>query len=187
MDIQKIEEAVKNLILALGYDINSPELIKTSNRAAKMYAEMFEGTLYTNDEIAEKFNTTFNEQTSNDMVLIKDIGFFSFCEHHFALMYNMKAHIAYKPKDKIIGLSKVARIVRLVSKRFQLQERMGNDIVYILKQILQTDDIMVIIDGEHSCMTARGIKSEGSSTRTITASGVFLENPAEKQEVLLCI
>ena len=184
MDISKIEEAIKNLISAIGYDPNSPELEKTPNRAAKMYAEMFEGVLYTNDQIAEKFNITFNEQVSNDMILIKDIGFFSFCEHHFALMYNMKAHIAYKPKDKIIGLSKVARIVRLVSKRFQLQERIGNDILYILKQILQTDDIIIIIEGEHSCMTARGIKSEGSSTKTITASGIFTDN---KQEVLMSI
>ena len=182
MDIQKIEEAVKNLITAIGY----PELEKTPQRAAKMYVEMFEGVLYTNDEIADKFNTTFEEQTTGDMVLIKDIGFFSFCEHHFALMYNMKAHIAYKPSNKIIGLSKVARIVRLVSKRLQLQERIGNDIIYILKKILQTNDIMVIIEGEHSCMTARGIKSEGSSTRTIATSGAF-ENPLEKQEVLLSI
>ena len=182
MDIQKIEQAVKDLITAIGY----PELEKTPSRAAKMYIEMFEGVLYTNDQIAEKFNTTFDEPVHDDMVLIKDIGFFSFCEHHFALMYNMKAHIAYKPKYKIIGLSKVARIVRLVSKRLQLQERIGSDILYILKKILQTDDIMIIIEGEHSCMTARGIKSEGSSTRTIAASGIF-ESPLEKQGVLLSI
>jgi GTP cyclohydrolase I len=117
-------------------------------------------------------------------VLVKDIGCFSFCEHHFALMYNMKAHIAYIPRGRVIGLSKVARIVDLVCKRFQLQERIGSDIAYILEKILGTPDVMVIIEGEHSCMTARGIRAQNAKTRTNTVRGRFSEDANLRQEVI---
>ena len=184
IDKEMLSEAVKMMITALGDDINRPGLLETPERAAKMFAEMFEGMNYTNNEIAQMFTKCFEDTASNDWVLVKDIGLFSFCEHHFALMYNMKAHIAYKPKDKVIGLSKIARIASMAAKRLQLQERIGCDIAEILQEVLGTEDVMVVIEGEHSCMSARGVRALGSQTRTCTAHGVFTSNAALRQEVL---
>lgn len=184
IDKQKIEKAVTLLIEAIGDNPTRPGLKETPARAANMYAEMFEGQQYTNDEIAEMFNKCFEDAQSNDWVLVKDIKIFSFCEHHFALMYNMAAHIAYKPDKKVIGLSKLARIADMVSKRLQLQERIGHDILEILKKILNTDDILIILEGEHSCMTARGIRSQNSKTRTLITSGLFKTDNTLRAEVL---
>jgi len=184
IDTNKIEEAIKMLITALGDDLNRPGLLETPKRAAKMYTEMFEGMNYTNDEIANMFCKCFEDTENNDWVLVKDISIFSFCEHHFALMYNMKAHIAYKPKGKVIGLSKIARIANMVAKRLQLQERIGCDIASVLQKVLATQDVMVILEGEHSCMTARGIRTQGSSTRTMYTGGVFATDTALRQEIM---
>jgi len=179
----QIESAVAQLIRALGDDPTRQGLKETPARAAKMYAELFAGIRYTNDEIAAQHGTTFPDP-GTQMVLIKDIACFSFCEHHFALMYNMKAHVAYIPNGLVIGLSKVARIVDLVCKRFQLQERIASDIAYIMEKVLKTPDIMVVIEGEHSCMTARGIRAQGAKTRTHTARGKFEKDNALRMEVL---
>ena len=187
MDTAKIEEAITMLISAIGDDPTRPGLIDTPQRAAKMYAEMFEGVGYTNDEIADMFNKCFEDAQGSDWVLVKDISIFSFCEHHFALMYNMKAHIAYKPTTKVIGLSKMSRIAGMVAKRLQLQERIGYDIAYVLKKILGTNDVMVVLEGEHSCMTARGVRAQGSGTRTCCADGVFKSDTSLRQEVFLCL
>jgi len=184
LDQQKLTEAVKLLIDALGDDITRPGLVETPERAAKMYMEMFEGMNYTNDEIAQMFSKCFEDTKANDWVLVKDISIFSFCEHHFALMYNMKAHIAYKPKDKVIGLSKIARIASMAAKRLQLQERIGCDIAEILQKVLDTNDVMVVIEGEHSCMSARGVRSQGSKTRTCAAYGIFSGDSSLRMEVL---
>jgi GTP cyclohydrolase I len=186
INIKEVEAAVAQLIRALGDDPARPGLEETPTRAAKMYAEMFVGLHYTNDEIAARHGTTFPDP-GTEMVLVKDIGCFSFCEHHFALMYNMKAHIAYIPNGYVIGLSKVARIVDLVCKRFQLQERIGCDIAYIMEKVLQTADVMVVIEGEHSCMTARGIRAQGSKTVTNTVRGRFADDAALRREVKLSI
>jgi len=184
IDIKKIEKAMTMLIEALGDDPSRPGLIDTPTRAAKMYAEMFEGMNHTNDQIAEMFAKCFEETQNNDWVLVKDINIFSFCEHHLALMYNMKVHVAYRPNQKIIGLSKIARIADMVSKRLQLQERITSDIAEILKKILNTNDIIVILEGEHSCMNARGIKAQNAKTRTVRASGIFAEDVELKREIL---
>ena len=145
-----------------------------------MYEEVFEGMNYTNDQIAEMFNKTFSEDikttSSKDMVIVKDIDAFSYCEHHMALMYNMKIDVAYIPNGKVIGLSKIARIVDMVTKRLQLQERIGTDILDIMKKITESQDIAVIIRANHSCMTARGIKNTNSRTYTQTLSGKFEED-----------
>jgi len=186
IDTKKLTEAMTLLIEAIGDDPTRPGLAETPVRAAKMYAEMFEGQQYTNSQIAEMFNKCFDDAHSNDWVLVKNISLFSFCEHHFALMYNMQAHIAYKPTTKVIGISKIARIANMVGKRLQLQERIGHDIADILQKILGTSDIMVIIEGEHSCMTARGIRAQESKTRTCHTSGAF-KTDALRQEVLRSI
>jgi len=182
IDREKIERAVVQIIEALGDDINRPGLKETPSRVAKMYAEVFEGMLYTNDEIAEKFNKCFEEVQSGDLVVVQDIPIFSYCEHHLALMYNMKVHVGYIPKGKVIGLSKIARIADMVGKRLQLQERIGMDIAEILQTILGTDNIIVVIEGEHSCMTARGIKKQGVKTKTSSLRGLFRDSPALRAE-----
>ena len=138
-----------------------------------MYHEVYAGMKYTNEQLAHKYDKCFEEGATGDLVTIADIPIFSYCEHHLALMYNMKVHVGYLPKGKVIGLSKVARIADMVGKRLQLQERIGADIADILEKILGTSDIIVVIEGEHSCMTARGIKKPGTKTRTATLRGVF--------------
>ena len=176
-----IEEAVKTILTALGDDPEREGLIETPKRVAKMYQEVFEGMRYTNDEIAEKFNKCF-ETDNDDLVVVKDIPIFSYCEHHMALMYNMTVSICYIPKGKVLGLSKFARIAEMVGKRLQLQEKIGNDIAYIIEKVTGSEDVMVVVQGEHSCMTARGIKSRGSKTRTSAIRGRFVSNGDLRRE-----
>ena len=173
IDTSAIQEAVRTILVALGDDVNREGLKDTPKRVAKMYAEVFEGMCYTNAEIAEMFNKCFEEGATGDLVTVADIPIFSYCEHHMALMYNLKVHVGYLPKGKVIGLSKIARIADMVGKRLQLQERIGSDIADVLEMVLGTEDIIVVIEGEHSCMTARGIKKPGTKTRTATLRGVF--------------
>lgn len=170
---EKIKEAIYTIITELGDDPQREGLRETPERVARMYDEVFEGMRYTNDEIAQMFDKSFEDVDSNDLVLVKDIEVFSYCEHHLALMYNMKCHVGYIPKGKVIGLSKVARICDMVSKRLQLQERICSDIAYIMQKVCATEDVIVIVEGEHSCMTARGIRSRGSKTNTSAVRGKF--------------
>lgn len=181
--MQRIEAAVKEIIAALGDDPYREGLVDTPKRVAKMYDEVFEGMRYTNDEIAQMFDKCFEEPEAKDLVLMKNIDAFSYCEHHLALMYNMKISVAYIPDGRVIGLSKIARIVDMVCKRLQLQERIAADIADILQKVLKTHDVMVIIEGEHSCMTARGIKKPGTVTDSAVVRGLFRENPALRTEV----
>lgn len=181
-NFNKIKEATKMIIEALGEDVNREGLRETPKRVAKYYDEVFEGIRYTNDEIAEKFNKCFEDVETGDLVVVGDIPIFSFCEHHMALMYNMKVHVGYIPNGKVIGLSKIARIADMVSKRLQLQERIGTDIAEILSKILDTEDIIVVIEGEHSCMTARGVKKPGTRTRTSAIRGAFDSDSDLRQE-----
>ena len=183
IDKKAIESAIREIIIALGDDPDRPGLIETPLRVAKMYEEVFEGMNYTNDEIAHMFDKCFEEPTARDLVLIKDIELFSFCEHHLALMYNMKAHVAYIPDGRVIGLSKIVRIVGMVSKRLQLQERITSDVSYILERILNTHDVMVVIEGEHGCMSTRGIRKPGTKTNTASVKGLFKESSTLRSEV----
>lgn len=181
--INQIQEAIRMIIEAIGDDPNREGLVDTPKRVAKMYDEVFEGMRYTNEEVAEMFNKCFTEPDAKDLVLVKDIDAFSYCEHHLALMYNMKVHVAYVPDGKVIGLSKIARIVDMVSKRLQLQERIAKDVADILQMVLDTHDVMVIVEGEHSCMTARGIKKPGTTTSSSVVRGLFKESPTLRSEV----
>ena len=177
IDKEKIKEHIKGIIEALGEDPNREGIVDTPKRAAEMYAEMFEGMNYTNEQIAEMFDKTFDYDlsfnTNNDIVIVRDIDIFSFCEHHLALMYDMKVTVAYIPNKKVIGLSKIARIADMVSKRLQLQERIGTDIAEIISLVTKSNDVAVIIEGKHSCMTARGIKKTATKTYTQTLRGRF--------------
>ncbi|HIW57043.1 MAG TPA: GTP cyclohydrolase I FolE [Firmicutes bacterium] len=178
IDTRSIEFHIREIIKALGDDPEREGLIDTPKRVAKMYAEVFDGMNYTNKEIAEMYNKTFQDDpdsyhSSSDLVIVKDIEAFSYCEHHMALMYNMKVSVAYIPNGKVIGLSKIARIVDKVTKRLQLQERIGVDVAEIMQMITDSGDVAVIIDASHSCMTARGIQKPSAKTRTITLRGRF--------------
>lgn len=178
-----IEESVRNILKALGDDPEREGLLETPARVARMYDEVFEGMRYTNDELAELFDRCFTENSSGEMVVVKNIDVFSYCEHHLALMYNMKVSVAYLPKGRVIGLSKIARIADMVCRRLQLQERITSDIAEILQKVLQTEDVLVHVEGEHSCMTARGIKKPGTVTTTTVVRGAFKDNPALRAEV----
>lgn len=180
---EKIQELIKALLAELGDDPEREGLRETPARVARMYAEVFEGMRYTNAEIAQMFCKCFEDVDTNDLVLVKDIEVFSFCEHHLALMYNMKVHVGYIPNGKVIGLSKIARIADMAAKRLQLQERLGCDIAEIMQMVLDTEDVIVIIEGEHSCMTARGIKSRGAKTRTAAIRGLFDTDHELRNEV----
>lgn len=172
VDREKIEKAVYDLLIAIGENPEREGLKETPTRVAKMYEEIFEGIRYTNDEIAEMFNKSF-EHTEKDIVIMKDIPAFSYCEHHLALMYNMKITVAYVPNGRVLGLSKIARIVDMITKRLQLQERIGTDIADVISKACVTKDVAVYIEGEHSCMTARGIRKPGVLTNTYTMRGKF--------------
>lgn len=180
-DRKKIMQAVTMLIEAIGDDPEREGLKGTPDRVARMYEEIFEGMRFTNDQIAEMFNTCFKSD-SNDLVVVKNIPIFSYCEHHMALMYNMEVSIGYIPNGKVIGLSKISRVAEMVGKRLQLQERIGNDIAEIIQKIAGTENVIVVIEGEHSCMTTRGIKSRGSKTKTATLRGIFKDNVALRNE-----
>ncbi len=180
---EAIKMHIRGILEALGDDPDREGLKETPDRVARMYTEVFEGMNYSNEEIAKMFSKTFDlhfdedgddDYVSNgDMVIVKDIDIFSYCEHHMALMYDMKVTVAYLPKDRVLGLSKIARIAEMVAKRLQLQERIGSDIAEVMQMATGSEDVAVIIEGCHSCMTARGIKKPGSKTVTQTLRGQF--------------
>lgn len=175
---KRLENAMREIILALGDDPNREGLIDTPKRAAEMYVEMFEGMNYTNDEVAVMFDKCFSEDyitDSKNVVIIKDIDIFSHCEHHLALMYDMTVDVAYIPNGKVIGLSKIARICDMIAKRLQLQERIGNDILEVMKKITNSNDILIRIKGCHSCVTARGIKKRSTTTTISKIGNIDLE------------
>lgn len=181
IDKEAIKFHIRGILEALGDDPDREGLKDTPDRVARMYEEVFEGMNYTNDEIAEMFNKTFEGEgdyatDSKDMVVIKDIDVFSYCEHHLALMYDMKVTVAYIPAGKVIGISKITRIADMVCKRLQLQERIGVEIAEIMQKSTGSADVAVFIEGCHSCMTARGIKKTSAKTYTTTLRGRFKED-----------
>ena len=183
IDTEAVAYHIRGLLEALGDDPDREGLKETPQRVARMYEEVFEGMKYTNEEIAQMFDKTFSEDEEGgtdrygDMVVVKDIDIFSYCEHHLALMYDMKVTVAYVPNGKVIGLSKIARIADMVGKRLQLQERIGSDIAEIMELATDSHDVAVIIEGCHSCMTARGIKKTNAMTTTTTLRGRFKVDP----------
>lgn len=186
IDTKAIEEHIRGLLIALGDDPDREGLKETPQRVARMYTEVFEGMNYSNAEIAEMFNKSFEQQSgSDDFVLVKDIEAFSYCEHHMALMYDMKISVAYIPNGRVLGLSKIARIADMACKRLQLQERIGSDIAEIMELASGSSDIAVFIEANHSCMTARGIKKPGSKTSTVTLRGRFQNDTALQNRLMM--
>ena len=186
IDTKAIEEHIRGILIALGDDPDREGLKETPQRVARMYTEVFEGMNYSNAEIAEMFNKSFEQQGgSDDFVLVKDIEAFSYCEHHMALMYDMKISVAYIPNGRVLGLSKIARIAERACKRLQLQERIGSDIAEIMELASGSSDIAVFIEANHSCMTARGIKKPGSKTSTVTLRGRFQNDTALQNRLMM--
>ncbi|MDE6833084.1 MAG: GTP cyclohydrolase I [Ruminococcus sp.] len=185
MDREKIKYHIRGLLEAIGENPDREGLKETPERVAGMYEEVFEGIGYSNHEIAEMFGKTFDvsETGSQTAVVMKDITIFSYCEHHLALMYDMTVNVAYVPKGKVLGLSKIARICDMASKRLQLQERLGRDIAEIISEATGSEDVGVKIVGSHSCMTARGIRNASSKTETRTYCGAFRDK-RDLQELL---
>lgn len=189
IDKDKIREHIRGILEALGDDPEREGLKDTPDRVARMYEEVFEGMNYTNDEIADMFDKCFTQpdDSEKDMVLVRDIEVFSYCEHHMAIMYDMTVSVAYIPRGRVIGLSKIARIADMVCKRLQLQERIGTDIAYIMSKVTGSPDVAVVIKGSHSCMTARGIKNNAARTVTTTLRGKFNEDATLQNRLMMSL
>lgn len=186
---KKIEKLIRQLIIELQDDPDRPGLVGTPERVARMYEEIFEGQHYTNDEIADMFNVCFDKDIINStgLVVEKDITAFSMCEHHLAVMYDMKVSVGYIPNGKVIGLSKLNRIVDLCAKRLQLQEKLAEDIAYVVSKVVGTEDVAVFISGKHSCVAMRGIKDRQAVTNSSVLRGKFMDNPHLRAEFLSLI
>jgi GTP cyclohydrolase I len=179
IDLPRIERAVREILLAVGEDPDREGLVETPARVARMYAEMFYGLKQDPREHVRKF---FVEQY-DEVVLVRDISFCSMCEHHL-LPFMGVAHVAYIPNGRVVGLSKVARVVEVLSRRPQVQERMTEQIANLLVDELGAKGVAVVIEATHSCMTIRGIKKPGSSMVTSAMKGVFRHNLSSRAEVM---
>ena len=183
MDKFKIQKAVRMILEAIGEDADREDLKKTPERVSQMYEEIFSGISKDPSRELEVFLT----EKHDEIVLLKDIPLYSICEHHLLPFFG-KAHIAYIPKNKrVTGLSKIARVVEILSKRLQVQERLTTEIADILMKKLKPMGVMVVIEAEHLCMSMRGVKKPGVLTITSAVRGVFKENPKTRTETLSLI
>lgn len=179
VDQERIRKAVREILLAVGEDPDREGLVETPDRVARMYAEVFAG-LHLDPAI--HLRKLFTQQY-DEMVLIRDIEFASFCEHHL-LPFTGKAHVAYLPKGQVVGLSKIPRVVDILSKRPQVQERLTVELAEILMTELDALGVAVVVEATHSCMSIRGVRKVGSSCVTSAMLGSFREKPATRAEVL---
>ena len=180
MDKERIQNAVREILIAVGENPDREGLLETPKRVANMYEEIFAGLM----EDPKQHIKLFNEQSNDEMVIVKDIPFYSMCEHHL-LPFLGKAHIGYIPSDnKIIGLSKLARIVDNFAKKPQVQERLTSDIADFLNDNLQPKGVAVIMEAEHMCMTMRGARAAGSKTQTSALRGIMRTDAKTRAEVL---
>ena len=182
VDQGRIRAAVREILLAVGEDPDREGLRKTPDRVARMYAEMFSGLHRDPRELLRK---TFT-QKYDEMVLVKDIGFASMCEHHLLPFFG-KAHIAYLPNGKIVGLSKLARVVEVLAHRPQVQERMTEELADLLMKELDARGVGVILEATHTCMTIRGVRKPGSICTTSAMRGGFRDNQSTRTELMALI
>jgi GTP cyclohydrolase I len=184
VDKKMIAEGVKMMLEGIGEDIKRDGLIGTPERVADMYEEIFSGI---DIDPASELGPMFDEN-HDEIILVKDISFYSICEHHLVPFVG-KAHIAYAPNKsgKVIGLSKLTRVLEIVAKRPQIQERMTTIIANTIMEKLKPRGVMVIIDAEHLCMSMRGVKKPNTLTVTSAVRGLFKDNPASRAEVLSLI
>lgn len=179
VDQEKIKEAVKLLLEGIGEDTGREGLLETPDRIARMYSEIFSGM---DEDAGEHLSRVFTVET-NEMVLERDIVFYSMCEHHMMPFYG-RAHVAYIPDGRVVGLSKLARTVEVYARRLQIQERMTGQIADAVMQELKPQGVMVVLEAEHMCMTMRGVKKPGSRTVSIATRGIF-EREADLQNRFL--
>jgi len=182
IDTARIERAVREILAAVGEDPNREGLRETPARVARMYAELFAGL---HDEPRVHLRKFFTEKY-DEMVLVRDISFNSMCEHHL-LPFTGVAHIGYIPNGKVVGLSKLARVVESVSHRPQVQERMTETIANLLIEELDVKGVAVVIEATHSCMTIRGVRKPGSICVTSAMKGIFRSNLSSRSEVMTLI
>jgi len=184
MDKKRIENAVREILFAIGEDPDREGLTGTPNRIARMYEEIFSGLKEDPNKHLEIF---FQEEQHEELVLVKDIPFYSMCEHHLVPFFG-KAHVGYLPKEgRLTGLSKLARVVDTVAKRPQLQERLTATIADSLINTLKPYGVIVVVEAEHMCMTMRGIKKPGSKTITSAVRGYFNDDAKARAEALALI
>lgn len=172
-DHEKIKEGVRLILEGVGEDVERKGLLETPDRVARMYEEIFAG-MY--QDAAEPLSKRFHV-AGNEMVLEKDIVFYSTCEHHLMPFFG-KAHVAYIPKGEVVGLSKIARTVEVFAKRPQLQEQLTAQIADAINEQLHPMGVMVMLEAEHTCMTMRGVKKPGSKTVSYVTRGIFAEDTA---------
>ena len=183
MDKKKIEKAVREILQAIGEDPRRKDILNTPVRVAEMYEEIFSGM----KEDPQKELEVILEQKHDEIILLKNIPLYSCCEHHL-LPFLGKAHIAYIPKGgRVTGLSKLARVVDILSKRLQVQERLTTQIAEIIMSKLKPQGCMVVIEAEHMCMSMRGVKKPGALTVTSAVRGIFKENEKTRSETLALI
>jgi GTP cyclohydrolase I len=180
LDFVKIEQAVKNILVAIGENPEREGLQKTPERVSRMYEELLSG--YREDPIALVNGAVF-EVSYDEMVLVRDIEFYSLCEHHM-LPFIGRAHVAYLPKGRVIGLSKIPRIVDLFAHRLQVQERMTRQVAEFLDELLHPLGVAVVIECLHLCATMRGVKKHGARMTTSSMFGLFRKSVATRQEFL---
>ena len=179
VDVDRIQKAVFDILEAVGEDPNREGLKETPHRVARMYVELLEGMQHTPEE---HLKTIFHEKY-DEIVLLRDIPFYSICEHHM-MPFIGKAHVAYLPDGCVLGLSKLARIVDCFARRLQVQERLTVQIADFLMENLHPKGVAVVIEASHSCMTIRGIKKPGAVMATSALRGIFKRDPRSRSEVL---
>ncbi|MBL8850996.1 MAG: GTP cyclohydrolase I FolE [Planctomycetaceae bacterium] len=182
VDLPRIERAVREILAAVGEDPDRPSLVETPARVARMYAELFCGL---RSDPSRHMKKVFEEQY-DELVLVRDISFNSMCEHHL-LPFMGVAHVGYLPKGKVVGLSKLARVVEEISKRPQVQERMTHDIAELVHKELDAKGVIVVLEATHTCMTIRGITKPGSLTVTSAVRGLFRTNQSSRAEAMSLI
>ena len=184
MDKEKIIKGVEMILEGVGEDLNREGLIGTPNRVANMYAELFGGL---HQDPRKHLQTCFLEDGHDEIVLVKDISFYSMCEHHLLPFYG-KAHVAYLPSGgRIVGLSKLVRVIETVSRRPQLQERLTSKVADIITEELNPKGVVVVIEAEHLCMSIRGVGKPGAFTVTSAVRGLFRRNASSRVEIFSLI
>ena len=176
----RIEKAVREIIEALGEDPDREGLVETPERVAAFYAEVFDGLHRDPGDVVDAF---FGEEHYQEIVMVREIPFYSMCEHHF-VPFHGQAHVAYIPKGRVTGLSKLARLVEGFARRPQMQERLTAQVADALSERLQPLGVMVVVEAEHLCMSMRGVKKPGATTVTSAVRGIMESQPATRAEAM---
>lgn len=180
MDIDRIEKAVREILEAIGEDPEREGLADTPARVARFYAEVFDGI---HRDPAEEVDAFFGDEHYQEIVMVKDIPFYSLCEHHL-VPFHGKAHVAYLPKGRVTGLSKLARLVEGFARRPQMQERLTAQVADALCERLDPLGVLVVVEAEHLCMSMRGVRKPGSATVTSAVRGTMAKDPATRAEAM---